>query len=67
MNPCELTMGVTAVANVIAGRLSDDELSLAAAVLTQLGDTLAVISVQRALCSAPSCATKTPDANAAAV
>lgn len=51
MNPCELTMSVTALANSIACQLSDDDLELAAVVFSQLGDTLATISVQRSRCS----------------
>ncbi|MGM9605241.1 MAG: DUF6774 domain-containing protein [Faecousia sp.] len=51
MNPCELTASVTALANALACRLNEDELSLLAAVLTQLGDTLATIAVQRGICS----------------
>ena len=31
--------------------LGDDELELAAAVFTQIGDVLAVITVQRSICS----------------
>lgn len=50
MNPCELSMSISALANTIACKLSDDELNLTAAVLTQLGDTLATISIQRSLC-----------------
>ena len=34
MNACELTAGITALANMIAGRLSDDELALLAVALT---------------------------------
>lgn len=51
MNPCELTAAVTAAANTIACKLNDDELSLLAAVMVQLGDTLATIAVQRAACN----------------
>ena len=40
MRPCELTMAVTALANGIASRLSDDDLALAAAIFNQIGDTL---------------------------
>lgn len=58
MNPCELTVSVSALANAIACKLDADELALAAAVFTQLGDTLATIAVQRELCSK---ADKTPD------
>ena len=50
MNACELTASVTATANAIASRLDDDELALLAAVLVQLGDTLATIATQRAIC-----------------
>lgn len=50
MDPCELTASITAVANVLAGRFSADELNLLGAVLTQLGDTLATIAAQRSLC-----------------
>lgn len=50
MNPCELTVSLSALASSIAAQLSDDELALLAAVLVQLGDTLATISVQREIC-----------------
>lgn len=50
MNPCELTASVTAIANTITCKLSDEELTLLAAVLVQLGDTLATIAVHRGLC-----------------
>ena len=50
MNSCELTTSVTAIANALACRLSDDELALLAAVLVQLGDTIATIVTQREIC-----------------
>lgn len=50
MNPCELTASVTAVANALACKLSDDELTLLASVLVQLGDTLVTIVTRRSLC-----------------
>ena len=50
MNACELTAAITAIANSIACRLSTEELSLLAAVLVQLGDTLATIASQRTIC-----------------
>ena len=50
MNACELTAAITAIANSIACRLSTEELSLLAAVLVQLGDTLATIAAQRTIC-----------------
>lgn len=46
-----LTTAVNTLAVAIAGQLGDEDLELAAAVLTQLGDTLATISVQRSLCA----------------
>lgn len=47
MTPCELTAGVTALANLLACRLGEAELNLLALVLTQLGDTLGTIAAQR--------------------
>ena len=42
MNPCELTASVTAIANTLACKLTEDELNLLGVILTQLGDTLLV-------------------------
>ena len=50
LNGCEITAAVTVIANSLAGKLSDDQLALAAAVFTQLGDTLATIAVSRSIC-----------------
>ena len=50
MNPCELTASVTAVANAISCRYNNNELTLLAAVLVQLGDALVTIATQRAIC-----------------
>lgn len=50
MNPCQLTTSVTALANALSCCLSDEEAALMAAVLTQLGDTLATIVTQKELC-----------------
>ena len=50
-DPLALTATVNSLAVAIAGKLSDEELDLTAAILVQLGDTLATISTQRALCS----------------
>lgn len=47
MNACELTALVTAAGNTIAAGLCDEELSLLAAVFTQLGDVLATIAATR--------------------
>lgn len=50
MNSCELTAGITALANGIACKLNNDEVTLLATVLVQLGDTLVTIVTQRAIC-----------------
>ena len=47
-DPLAWTTAVNTAASAIAAQLSDAELNLAAAVLTQLGDTLATIAVLRA-------------------
>ena len=49
--PLALTTAVNTQATAMARCLDDSELALAAAILTQLGDTLATIAVQRSLCS----------------
>ena len=51
MNPCELTASITALANVIACRLNENELNLLGVILTQLGDTLFTIATQRSICN----------------
>ena len=50
MNSLELTASITALANAIACRLSPSEIALVAGILVQLGDTLATIAAQGALC-----------------
>ena len=50
MSPCELTASITAAANAIACKLNDDELAVLSAVFVQLGDTLATVATQRAIC-----------------
>ena len=49
-DPLTLTTAINTLAVALAGNLDDDDLALAAAVLTQLGDTLATIAVQRERC-----------------
>ena len=49
--PLALTTAVNTLATAMARCLDDSELALAAAILTQLGETLATIAVQRSLCS----------------
>ena len=50
-DPLALTTAVGTLAVAIAGQLSDEDLELAAVILTQLGDTLATIAVQRNRCA----------------
>lgn len=50
MSPCELTASITAFANMLSCKLTRDELSLLAAVCTQLGYTLETINVQQEIC-----------------
>ncbi len=60
MNACEITASITAVANAIACKIkNDNELALLASVLVQLGDTLATITAQRALCDCKCITNKT--------
>lgn len=49
-DPLALTTAVNTLATALAQGLSDSELTLLSAVLTQMGDTLATIAVQRSLC-----------------
>lgn len=51
MNSCELTASITAIANALACKLTEDEVTLLGAVLTPLGDTLTTIATQRGICS----------------
>lgn len=50
MNACELTASITAIANWLTCQLTQDELNLLGASLTQLGDTLATIAAQKSIC-----------------
>jgi hypothetical protein len=47
MNFSKLTVWISTLASTIAAKLSDEELGLLAAILTQLGDTLNTILTQR--------------------
>lgn len=49
MDPRELTVLVTAVANGLYGCLPSPELAVLAAAFTQLGDTLETLAAQKAL------------------
>ena len=50
MNTCQLTASVTALANLIASKLTIEEITLLATIMVQLGDTLATIATQRVIC-----------------
>jgi len=49
-DPLALTTAVNTLAVAVAANLKDEELELLAALLTQMGDTMATISIQRGLC-----------------
>ena len=49
MNPQELTLFISAVANVLYENMGADELAVLAAALSQLGDTLETMAAQAAL------------------
>ena len=51
LNACTLTAALTATANTLACGLDYDELAVLAAMFTQLGDTLALIALQRGICA----------------
>lgn len=53
MNACNLTAAVTALANTMACGLKTEEITLVSSLLIQLGDTLATIAAQKALCQTP--------------
>lgn len=50
MHACELTASITALANALAYQMTVNELSLWAAIFSQLGDTLATIAAGRSYC-----------------
>ena len=50
MNACQLTASVTALANSIACRLTEEEINLLGVILTQLGDTLLTIGTHKGIC-----------------
>lgn len=52
MNTCDMTVAVTALANSFACGRSTEEITLLSSLFIQLGDTLATIAAQRALCEA---------------
>ena len=50
MEGCSLTASITAVANALACRLTEEELNLLGVTLTQLGDTLLTLATHRSIC-----------------
>ena len=50
MNSCELTTYISALANIIAKDLTDDQISLLSSIFMQLGDTLDTIVSNNQLC-----------------
>lgn len=50
MNGCSLTASITAIANTLACRLTEDELNLLGVTLTQLGDSLLTLATHRSIC-----------------
>ena len=53
MNACELTASITAIANWLACRLTQEQLELLDVSLTQLGDALLTIATQKSICCKP--------------
>ena len=49
MSPLELTSAITALANALACKLTEDEIALLSAALVQLGDTLAAIAIVKGI------------------
>lgn len=50
MDNCCLPMGISLLACSIAKNLNDDDLNLLSAVISQLGQDLSTIAVQRSIC-----------------
>ena len=50
MKSLQLTAGVTALANAIACKLTNEEIALVAGIFVQLGDTLSTILAEKSLC-----------------
>ena len=50
MNSCQLTTTITGIANILASKLNIEETTLLAAILVQLGDSLATIATQKTIC-----------------
>lgn len=50
MNSCKLTVSITAAANALAAKLTNEQLNILGVALTQLGDTLLTIATTRSVC-----------------
>lgn len=50
MNGCSLTASITAIANTLACKLTEDELNLLGVTLTQPGDTLLTLATHKSIC-----------------
>ncbi len=48
MNPCQVTLFITAVANVIAEDTDENELAILSVMFTQLADTLDTLALLKA-------------------
>lgn len=51
MNSCELVTFISSLACAISRSCDPDDIAMLAAILTQLGDTLATITVHEEICS----------------
>lgn len=60
MQSCELVAAISAIACAISKGKSPDEIALMASIFSQLGDTLATIAAQEALCAPTNMAADTP-------
>ena len=60
MQSCELVATISAIACAISKGKSPDEIALMATIFSQLGDTLATIAAQEALCAPNNRAAVTP-------
>lgn len=60
MQSCELVTTISAIACCISKGKSPDEVALMATIFSQLGDTLATIAAQEALCASINRAAVTP-------
>ena len=58
MNPCQVSVSVTALANVLGKSLGAEELAFLSSALVQLGDTLVTIASYKALLESESKNTK---------